>query len=169
MHNNFNTIDIKLVNQYFCYDPDTGDIRWKQKTKNTKVGDVAGYVNSNGYRILKLNKQPMTASRLAWVLFYNKNPKKLLDHIDGNRDNNAINNLREVTYQQNNMNTKVRSHNNLGIKGVRKKGNSYNARITKDGVLYDLGWFKDLNKAISCRFEKELELFGEYKSYTYGT
>jgi hypothetical protein len=155
-------IDYKTFIQYFIYDYENGKIYWKKKTRNTKVGDEAGSLHRFGYIKICLNGKRVQASRLAWTLFYGREPKDCIDHIDGDRSNNRICNLREATSQQNNMNAKVRSHNKLGVRGVYKKGNRYQPRITKDGIALKLGWYDSIEEASAARREAENKLFGNF-------
>ena len=155
-------INLSEVENIFSYDPYTGKIYWKIDTRNTKSGDEAGYVHRLGYIKIKYKGRPMQASRLAWVLHYKEDANGVIDHIDGDKTNNTIKNLRVVTSQENNMNSRVRSHNILGIKGVREKNGRFQARITKDGKLYNLGWFDSAKEARNKRIKAEKEMFGRY-------
>jgi len=134
-------LDYDLFNTWFYIDSTspTG-LRWK-KDNNTnstvnrkKAGDIAG-------RLLKRRNGSPSAWQLSFFsknyyvhrivyLLYNKfiSNELLIDHKDNNPLNNTINNLREVTYQKNALNTLIRNDNTSGIKGV-----SLN---TMSGVLY---------------------------------
>lgn len=155
-------IHVATARNHFRYEPKTGKIFWRKRTKNTYPNSEAGYIHRNGYIKIKLNGFSMQASRLAWVLHYGVNPTGFIDHIDGDRKNNAIGNLRMVTSQENNMNAGLRSHNRLGVRGVREKSGRYQARITKDGKLHNLGWFATIELAQKARIRAENELFADH-------
>ena len=77
------------------YDPDTGVFTWLKKlSNNTKVMGVAGTIAQDGYVKIRINSQGYPAHRLAWFYFYGTFPQEQLDHINLNRSDNAIKNLR---------------------------------------------------------------------------
>lgn len=86
------------------------------------------------------------------------------DHIDGNPLNNQRSNLRICTQAQNMMNTKMRKHNKLGVKGVRwyKPSKSFHARIGYKGKSIHLGYFKNINDAYEAYCNAALRLHGDF-------
>jgi hypothetical protein len=99
------------------FDYRDGELYWQISTSNIKIGAKAGSVNSNGYRAIKVNGKHYKAHRLIFLYHYGYLPK-YLDHIDGNSLNNCIKNLRPATISENSCNTKKRTDNKSGIKGV---------------------------------------------------
>lgn len=87
-----------------------------------------------------------------------------MDHIDNNRFNNNISNLRWATYQENNQNANISKANTSGIKGVsfNKNNNKWRASITIDGVKIHLGYFDKLEDAKKARIERANKAFGVY-------
>jgi len=89
--------------------------------------------------------------RLAWLYHYGRHPINLIDHIDGDTFNNAINNLREVTNSENIQNQKkaMVTNKSSGLLGVyyRKDRNSFRAMITINGKRKTIGYFKSANDA----------------------
>lgn len=111
------------------YNPDTGVFRWKiYRASNAKVGDVAGCIHKvNGYHEIGYNYQVYKAHRLAWIYAYGSIPEYIqIDHIDGNRANNRISNLRPCSNAENQKNRKIGKDNTSGYKGV-----SWNTRLGK--------------------------------------
>ena len=95
------TLTQEYLKSILDYDLDTGIFTWKiNKAKRTKIGDIAGW-SYNGYREIEINDKKYKAHRLAWLYVYGEMPNKLIDHIDGNRSNNKISNLREATLDGN--------------------------------------------------------------------
>lgn len=88
------------------YEPDTGIFRWnKRMSLAVRAGVVAGCVDkTNGYRNFIHKGEKIKAHRLAWFIYYGTAPKSCLDHVDGNKDNNRIENLREVDEFMNQQN-----------------------------------------------------------------
>lgn len=127
------------------YEPDTGLFRWRVRTsKSVRVGDVAGSPTSNGYTRLRLNGVEYLAHRIAWLCVNGEHPTKLIDHIDGNKQNNAIANLRLVSMSENVQNQKrAMSHNKTGFLGVSHHGkNVFRAAINIGGKGVYIGSFK---------------------------
>jgi hypothetical protein len=106
---------------------------------------VAGGLHKSGYRQIKVNNVSYPAHRLIWV-YHNGNISVDLeiDHIDGNKDNNAISNLKLVTKQKNCFN-----RSRLNAKGYswNKKENKWHASIWIEGKLKFLGLFLDESDA----------------------
>jgi hypothetical protein len=94
----------------------------------------------------------------------NPQNKPQIDHINNDKTNNNVNNLRWVTQQQNQFNMGLSKSNRSGIKGVSfdKRENKWRARITIDNKDIHLGYFNNIEDAIKKRQEKALELFGEF-------
>ena len=99
-------------------------------------------------------------------MFNNKKPEGLIDHIDGNVRNNKIENLRLVTPQDNQRNTKINSKNISGIIGVFWSRNDckWYSRITVNGNKIHLGSFYDKTDAIFARLNAE-EKYGFHKNH----
>lgn len=86
-----------------------------------------------------------------------------VDHINGNTLDNRKSNLRICRKQQNEFNTKRRSDNKSGFRGVcRARGRKFRAYIVKDGCQYSLGQFDDPVEAAKAYNSKAVELFGEF-------
>jgi len=131
------------------YNLDTGIFTWKvNKSQRTKIGDFAGWL-SDGYIRIEINKKQYYAHRLAWLYINGETPKNLIDHIDGNKSNNKIYNLREATYQKNSENYKTPKTNKSGVKNVSwyKKLNKWVVSISIKNIKKTVGYFDDLELA----------------------
>lgn len=102
----YKDIDYGTVNKYFYYDETSPSfLRWKVTRGNKKAGDIAGCINNNGYYTVGYDYGVYSVHRIIWVLFHGEIDSALLvDHIDNNRLNNNIKNLRLVDHMQNNNN-----------------------------------------------------------------
>ena len=120
-------------------------------------------VNGNGYQQISLKKKNKTVHRLVMETFaFNIYNKRFIDHIDGNKTNNCIFNLRYATQQENNFNQKLRCDNTSGYKGVlwHKKREKWVAQIYLKTKLIHIGYYNDKEDAIEARRRKARELFG---------
>jgi hypothetical protein len=142
------------VAEWLCYCPVTGDLRWnKDRWYNAKAGDIAGTIcPTTGYRRVRLGgKRKVQAHRLAWLLHYGVDPYPLeIDHIDGDRSNNAIGNLRAVTRSQNQFNRQLNQNNTSGFKGVYCVKGRWLALVTHEGQRQTIGRFDTAEEAAAA-------------------
>jgi hypothetical protein len=127
------------------YDPDTGIFTWKFRTSNRiKVGDVAGYVNEEGYVQIGVDGKLYLAQRLAWLYVTGDWPMHDVDHWDTNPTNNAWKNLRDVPNAINAQNRRTPgTRNKSGYLGVSwsHRRQKWIAQVTIDGKQTNLGGY----------------------------
>jgi hypothetical protein len=88
------------------YDPETGKFTWtRNRAYKALGGTAAGYLNTNGYARITIDSVSHAAHRLAWLHVYGEWPKASIDHINRNRQDNRIANLREATQSEQNANS----------------------------------------------------------------
>lgn len=103
------------------YEPQTGRFIRKLRTSNRiKVGDVAGCVNPEGYIQISLDGQSFLAHRLAWLYEHKEWPDDLIDHVNGDKKDNRITNLRQASNAQNMHNAPYGRKSKTGIKGIHR-------------------------------------------------
>lgn len=146
----------ELLQEYLTYDPSTGKFFWKRKaTKATVIGSVAGNVTGQlpdgGYIFIRLFGKAYAAHRLAWLSMYGVLPDKQIDHIDHDRTNNAIHNLREADTHINMKNKSMYQTNKSGYTGVEPHGLNWKARIGVNGTKVLLGVFATYEEAVAAR------------------
>ena len=149
----------------FDYNPETGVVTRKITTKyNARAGSVVGSLANTGYMIASVDGTVYLLHRIIWLWYYGYMPENNIDHINRNRQDCSINNLREVTQQCNSRNSCLRLDNITGIKGVGldKKRNKFTVGITT-AVLglkryYTLGRFSDFTEAVAHRLAAEQAL-----------
>lgn len=138
-------ITLDRLKEMLSYDHETGVFTWIVKPRRSvKLGSIAGSENK-GYNRIRLDKRGYPAHRLAWLYYYGEWPKNGIDHIDGNRSNNKILNLRDIPHR-NNIENIMRAHKNkksglpLGVTfNSRVSTNKYRAGIETNGKQISLG------------------------------
>jgi hypothetical protein len=132
------------------YNSNTGVFKRRTKTLRLKIGDKVGCIGNHGYLVISLNGKTYLAHRLAWLINKGEPLPKIIDHINGDKLDNRICNLRSVTKSENNWNQKRHSINNmskeLGV-SFNKRSGKYTSGITKNYIYYHLGTFSTLKEA----------------------
>lgn len=102
------------------YERQTGVFTWRYPRLNVEAGEIAGHIGARGYRRIGINGVFVLAHRLAWFVVHGVWPTLLIDHINGDRKDNRIENLRDVTAMVNAQNKRVPKER-IGLYGVRKQ------------------------------------------------
>ena len=144
----------EYLRSILSYDPETGIFTWKIGSANqVKAGDIAGCPDGDGYLRIKVQSRLYRAHRLAWLYTYGERPKGQIDHINRNRSDNRIANLRDVSHKLNLQNKSKYSNNASGHSGVvwNKRASKWLARIAHNRKQIHLGYFNTIEEAISAR------------------
>jgi hypothetical protein len=159
-------MNIEKMKEFIDYDPETGDMTWVKVLSNrAKAGDKCGRnVDAKGYGRVCFDGKQYRAHRVAWALHYGSNPDGIIDHINGNRLDNRISNLRIVDTTQNARNTGIGVNNTSGAVGVvwHKTAKKWVAQITVNRENKYLGLFADFNLARQARLIAEEKYFGQF-------
>lgn len=139
------------------YNAATGVISWRSSKGRSRKGDIAGTLDSKGYLQIGIDGRLYRAHRIAWLIACDAWPEDQIDHINGIRTDNRLENLRCVTCQGNRRNAAIRSNNTSGIAGVHwnKSTGAWQARIAIDGKYRHIGFFDDIKDAALARKESE--------------
>lgn len=152
--------EFQLLKEALVYDQVTGVFTWIPRTgrgMHKRVG-VAGSVHYlSGYRYISFNGKLVFAHRLAFLYMTGEWPSDQVDHITGERDNNAWSNLRVVNNSQNMQNIS-RAHGDTvtGELGVTFRRNRYEARIQVGKCRKHLGTFKSKEDAVRAYLAAKL-------------
>lgn len=130
-------------------------------SSRVKSGDIAGTLRKDGYIVISISKKPYYAHRLAWLFTKGEFPSYVIDHIDGNKSNNSIINLRDVSRKENQQN-QISAHaiSKSGVLGVhysnsRKK---WIAQISINNKVKYIGEYQDIEMAKKAYLKTKREL-----------
>jgi hypothetical protein len=131
------------LKQLLHYDPDTGVFTRIQSNRADRLGKQPGSRNTKGHVQIRLDGTLYVAHRLAWLYTNGEFPVNQLDHIDGDKTNNKIANLREATNKQNQENVPLQVNNTSGYRGVSfdKRLKKFRAYVCHNRQQITLGFF----------------------------
>lgn len=164
-------MNARMLRRLLTYNPDTGLLFWKARTPDlfsdgyrSAQGNCANWNSAHagkeaftsdsghGYLVGAVNYKKMYAHRAAWMIYHGDEPD-VIDHINGNRSDNRICNLRSVDGFENARNSALKSTNKSGHVGVSwcRSVGKWSAKIQIDGKQKHLGVFERKQDAINAR------------------
>ena len=167
-----------VLRQLIDYDPETGALVWRvrdvsfftdgkksaiqsMRRWNTRYAGkpALNYKGNAGYFSGRILGKPYRAHRVAWAIYSGLWPENEIDHINGNRSDNRIANLRSATSQENSKNRAICIRNTSGTIGVcwYNRDRVWVAKIYKNGRRIVIGRFKIKDDAISARAKANAE------------
>lgn len=170
-------ISRNVVCELVCYNPEKGNFFWKSrkpkwfddknhsanrccKVWNTRFAGTEAFRKNHisGYKYGSFFGKNFLSHRLAWLIIYGVWPNEI-DHINGNRTDNRIINLRDVTRSENMRNLSLSKANSSGIVGISKvqRDGTWLAQIGINGKVIRLGNYKSFEEACSARRSAELK------------
>lgn len=152
-------ITAEQLRELLVYDPETGRFTWRVALPGQKAGSPAGCLDSYGYVVIRINGANRKAHRLAWLHTYGTLPDGQVDHINRERADNRIANLRSATVQENQHNqSDARRGNKAGLLGVSPKRGKWRAQIKVDGKKLHIGTFDTPEAAHEAYLEAKRKL-----------
>jgi hypothetical protein len=153
------------LRKLISYDPETGQfVRLVKKHGWASNGSV----NARGYRLISVGGMRPAAHRLAWALHFGEWPKGEIDHINGDRDDNRLVNLRDANREQNGRNRMNKRPNSTGFRGVRRNGRGWQAQIRINGKSTGLGTYATPEKAAAAYRAASIKYHGEFSPFVTG-
>lgn len=155
-----------LTQELACYlfDYIDGELFWKNTTHGKiKVGSKVGFINNDGYYTASVYGKKYLNHQIVYLMHHGYFPKEI-DHINRDRLDNKIENLREVTRAQNMQNKAMYKRNTSGAKGVswKKSINKWQVAINVNGVRKYIGVFEDFELAELVSMEARDKFHGIY-------
>jgi hypothetical protein len=153
-------LSIEELSQWLSYNPNNGEITWNRPPSSGKgsakriSGKIAGRLATNGYMTVMICGVNYDWHRLAWALTYGQWPKHTIDHIDKNKRNNRITNLRDVTQELQQRNrADLNINNTTGYAGVRfrKDTNKFSAFVMLNYKHVTIGCYNTAEEASAAR------------------
>lgn len=139
---------------FYIYDNKNGHLIHKQTVSKGKKGNVAGWKHQRGYVMVTCKKKKYLAHRVIWKMHYGEWPKHQINHINGIKNDNRIENLEDITNQEN------RDH---AVKiGLQAKGQRSNSKIKEEDIL------KIMQLRKSGKMIKDIaEIYGVHRATIY--
>ena len=150
------------------FDYADGKLYWKiQPRTRTVVGSEAGSIKNDGYLRIKYNGHEFLAHRIIWEMHNGLIPDSLfIDHINHDKSDNRICNLRIASPQDNQRNRSKNKSNSSGITGVywNKKAAKWHSQIRVNGVRISLGFYENIECAAKARASAE-SMYGFHRNH----
>jgi len=166
-----NTIPIEELNEHVRYCSETGRFWWKPRDRkwfnndvtwrmwNTRFAETPAFEtpNTRGYHYARVNGVHLKAHRVAWALVHGVWPSEQIDHVDGDKSNNRISNLRVVPFVVNMKNLPRSTANKSGVTGVSwsRYHKKWCAQIGVNNRTRLIGRFRNFSDAVRARKKAE--------------
>jgi hypothetical protein len=157
----------KRLQELLVYCPETGQFRWTAVARPRVKSRPAGTYD-RGYIIFRIDKQKVYAHRAAWYLHYGQDPlEKQIDHINCNKSDNRICNLRLASHADNQINKTIRSDNTSGYKGVSwwEARQKWVAKVCVNGKHKTVGYFDSAEDAAIAAQTAREKLHGNFANH----
>lgn len=141
------------------YNPNTGVFVWKVSKSGVKrIGSLSGSLKKDGYSTIVINRKEYKAHRLTWLWVYGEFPKGQIDHINGVRNDNRIENLRDVTPRENLQNKICHREGHLIGTTYSKQYKKWRSQIQINSKRISLGYYETKEQAHEAYLNKLKEL-----------
>lgn len=151
-------MNVERLRELLQYDLTTGKITWKKRWSNAIKADLsAGHICPQGYLSIMVDGKNVKGHRIAWAIHHGVLPSGNIDHINHDRADNRIANLRIADYAENQKNKSLDRRNTSGVTGVRWRSDrgAWESSIRVSSKLFNLGLFADFEAAVATRRKAE--------------
>lgn len=155
---NNKSLDVSIIREFVSYDPVSGRLSAKCNSVSATKGELLDTaINSQGYRVINIGGSQRLAHRIIWLIVHGVTPTQI-DHIDRNRTNNVLSNLRDVSAYTNQRNMSLSKNNTTGVNGVRiLPSGRYCAYIFNNRKQISLGTYDTLEEAKLVREQANIK------------
>jgi hypothetical protein len=162
-------IDNIMITQEFLhelFEYCDGEMYWKNHKYKKLNGKKVGCLYNTNYIYVKIKNKHYSLHRLIFLYHYGFLPKNV-DHIDCNKSNNKIENLREATRSQNQFNRQLQKNNTSGIKNVSwcKNSNKWKVQLRINNKKKSIGCYHDIKLAELVAIEARNKYHGEFAKH----
>jgi hypothetical protein len=158
-------VSLARLRALLSYDPDTGKLTWlRPPRRGVGIHSEVGCIANHGYRTVTIDGEAFLAANLIWFLVRGEWPLASLDHVNRDRSDDRLSNLRPATQTENNFNQKVRADNVLGVTGVSysQTRKQYVAQLHVNGRAVLHRRFRTESEAAMARRNAELIHCGKF-------
>jgi len=149
----------EILDTVICECPESGKLVWRY---GRFQGKEIGHNRASGYSEVRISGFSYKKHRVVWAYYYGIEPKGLIDHINGNKTDNRLSNLRLATPSQNGQNAILQKRNISGFKGVTLQKGNWVVRINIGGKNQYFGTYKDLELAGLVSEQAREKYHGEF-------
>lgn len=156
------TVTQQRLRELLWYCPATGIFEWKRSAKGRKMGRPAGCKSAVGYIVIRIDGVLYQAHRLAFLYIYGRWPNGDIDHKDGVRTNNALDNIRECS-RSTNLHNRMVGKGRSGLIGASwcEQAGRWHARIQEGGRQRHIGTFPTAELAHAAYMEARRAAHGD--------
>ena len=160
MASSYSSLTQERLKSLYQYHPETGLFTHLTNSRVRKIGDIVGMTRKDGYMQTKVDKHFYVLHRLAWLYVYGEWPKYEIDHINRQRNDNRIVNLRDIKRSENNRNKPLGKNNVSGHSGISwsTKSKKWCVKFNFDCYVHHVGFFANLDDAVEAKQKKMNEL-----------
>lgn len=151
------------LKELVTYFPTTGEMTWNVDRSRNKAGSRVGHRTQKGYVLVGIDKKLYLRHRLAWLYVNGVWPTAFIDHVNGIKGDDRLENLREAEHSQNIANSKRHTDNKSGVKGVHFHPQTGKWRVQLGGkATRHVGLFESKAEAADAYEKAARERWGKY-------
>ncbi len=156
-----NDLSFERADALFRYCPNTGQLNWKVLVGRRR--NPISCKDGGGYVVVDVDGRQYKAHRIIWTMAHGSPPELSIDHINRDKADNRLENLRQATVGQNAWNQGIHSKAASGFKGVKHRDGKYwTAQVVVAGKTIHLGTFKTKEDAVAGRLAGAKRYIGEF-------
>jgi hypothetical protein len=151
----------------FLHDEASGKLFYRAARKQSPAGSEAGSLHRTGYRSVSVDRCQYLVHRIIWFMVKGSWPLNQIDHINGNKADNRIENLREATNAQNTLNVPARQASSSGVKNVyyQARNKKWRVRMKVEGKSKSFGLYRTKTEAEKAAVSARNQFHGQFAKH----